>query len=134
MADITRSRAFAPAPPWRLIALALVIIALIASALIYVGASRQVPAPPFGPARNGLVTYEVGGDIYVSDPVTGNGRLVVGGPTEDSAPGFSTDGTMLAFLRMDAGHCCMSGDVSSPDPTEPTSGASQRTPSRWTPG
>ena len=76
MADITRSRAFAPAPPWRLIAVALVVLALVATALVFVGAQeRRVPAP-FGPARNGLIPYDKDGDIYVGDPVTGESRLV----------------------------------------------------------
>ena len=99
MADITRARAFAPAPPWRMIALALVIIAvLVAAALIYVGAQRR-PAPPFGPARNGLIPYDVGGDIYVADPVTNESRLVVGGPEYDTSPGYSPDGMRIAFMR-----------------------------------
>ena len=41
MADITRSRAFAPAPPWRLIAVALVVIAMLVAALVYVGAQER---------------------------------------------------------------------------------------------
>ncbi|MFL5689485.1 MAG: TolB family protein [Chloroflexota bacterium] len=99
MADITRSRALAPAPPWRLLAIALIVIALVAVALLaYAGAQRRVPAP-FGPARNGFIPYEKGGDIYVGDPVTGESRLVLGGPTEDTAPGFSPDGTLIAFFR-----------------------------------
>ena len=60
MADITRPRAFAVAPPWRTIAVALVVLALlVAAALVYVGShQRRVPAP-FGPARNGLIPYAV---------------------------------------------------------------------------
>ena len=51
MADITRSRAFAPAPPWRLIALALVVLALVVGALLYAGSRQQRVPPPFGPAQ-----------------------------------------------------------------------------------
>lgn len=100
MADITRSRAFPSTPNWRPIAVALVIIALVVvAALAYVGSQpRRVP-PPFGPAANGLMTYETGGDIYVGDPATGNSRLLVGGVTDDHDPGFSPDGTLIAFLR-----------------------------------
>lgn len=99
MADITSSRAFAPVPPWRLIAVALVVITMLVAALLYVGAQeRRVPAP-FGPARNGLIPYEKNGDIFVGDPTAGTSRLVVGGTEDDHDPGFSPDGTMIAFLR-----------------------------------
>jgi hypothetical protein len=99
MADISRARTFAPAPPWRVVALALVVIAVVtAAALVYIGSQRRVPAP-FGPARNGLIPYVSAGDIYVGDPVTGATRLLVGGPEDDAAPGFSPDGTRLAFIR-----------------------------------
>ena len=99
MADITRSRAFAPAPPWRLLAVALVVLALVATALVFVGTQQpRVPAP-FGPAKNGLVPYDKAGDIYVADPATGESRLVLGGPEVDSNPSYSPDGTLIAFLR-----------------------------------
>jgi len=99
MADITQTRAFAPAPPWRLIAVALVVITMLVAALVYVGAQeRRVPAP-FGPARNGLISYAKNGDIYVGDPIAGTSRLVVGGGESDSGAGFSPDGTLIAFFR-----------------------------------
>jgi Tol biopolymer transport system component len=103
MADITRPRAFAFAPPLRTIAVALVLLALlVAAAALYVGSQpHRVPAP-FGPAGNGLIAYETSGDIYAGDPVTGESRLVVGGiPNDDHDPGFSPDGTQIAFLRSD---------------------------------
>jgi len=99
MADISRARVFAPAPPWRLLATALLIIALVALAVLaYAGAQRHVPAP-FGPARNGLIPYDSNGDIYVGDPVTGETRLVISGPDEDTDAGYSPDGLQLAWLR-----------------------------------
>jgi len=99
MTDITRPRVFAFAPPWRTIALVLVVIALLAgAAFAYIGSQRRVPAP-FGPARNGLIPYVSGGDIYLGDPVTGKMHLLVGGPEDDAAPGFSPDGTRVAFIR-----------------------------------
>ena len=67
VADIARTRAFAPAPPWRLIAVALVLIALVLAALVVVGSQRKV-APPFGPARNGEIVYDSAGDLYVGNP------------------------------------------------------------------
>jgi Tol biopolymer transport system component len=57
-----------------------------------------VPAP-FGPASNGLIPYVSAGDIYVGDPTTGKTRLLVGGPDDDASPGYSPDGTRLAFIR-----------------------------------
>ena len=99
MSDITRPRVFTFAPPWRTIALVLVVIALLAgAAFVYVGSQRRVPAP-FGPAANGLLTYGADGDIYVGDPVTGATRLVVGGATDDHDPGYSPDGVLIAFIR-----------------------------------
>lgn len=100
MADITRSRAFVPGAPWRTIAVALVIIALLVGAAVaYVG-TRQTRLPePFGPAANGLIPYSQAGDIFVGDPVSGSTRLVLGGPEEDLGPGYSADGTLIGFLR-----------------------------------
>jgi hypothetical protein len=100
MADITRSRAFPYSPPWRPIAVVLVIVALlVVAALAYIGSQpRRVPAP-FGPARNGLIPYDKDGDIYVGDPIAGTSRLVVGGKESDSAASFSPDGTLIGFLR-----------------------------------
>ena len=80
--------------------MALVVIALLlAVALAYVGSRQQAVPAPFGPARNGLITYETGGDIYVGDPATGNSRLLVRGATDDHDPGYSPDGTLIAFIR-----------------------------------
>jgi hypothetical protein len=98
MVDIARTRAYAPAPPWRLIALALLLIAFVVAALLVAGSQRKV-APPFGPARNGEIVYDLTGDLYVGDPVTGESRLLVGDPGIDSAPSYSPDGTQVAFLR-----------------------------------
>jgi Tol biopolymer transport system component len=104
MADITRSRAFAPAPPWRLIAVALVLIALVLAALFAFAGSQRRVAPPFGPARNGEIVYESAGDLYVGNPDTGESRLLVGSPDAESSPGYSLDGTRVAFYREPT--CC----------------------------
>ena len=109
VADITRTRAFAPAPPWRLIAVALVLIALVLAALVVAGSQRKV-APPFGPARNGEIVYGSAGDLYVGDPVTGASRLLIDGPEADSAPSWSPDGTRVAFFR-NAGCCPRTVDI-----------------------
>jgi len=80
----------------------LLLTALVAG-LLYAGA-RRPPAqrllpPPFGPADNGLVMYTRDGDVRTVDPVSGEDRLVIGGPEVDSDAGFSPDGTRILFLR-----------------------------------
>jgi len=98
MADMARTRAYVPVPPWRLAAVALLLVALVVAALLVAGSQRRV-APPFGPARNGEIVYDLSGDLYVGDPISGESRLLVGGPEIDSSPGYSLDGTRIAFMR-----------------------------------
>jgi Tol biopolymer transport system component len=99
MSAITERMTAAPRVPWRAVGvLTLIILALVAVAIAVGGQQRHVPAP-FGPAANGLISFVSGGDLYVGDPVTGTSRLLVGGPENDAAPGFSPDGTRIAFLR-----------------------------------
>ena len=100
VADITDHRAFVPRLPWRTIAAALALIALLlAAAAVYVG-TRQTRVPaPFGPARNGQIVFAGGGDIYTGDPVAGTSRAIVTGPEMDGNPLFSRDGTRVAFMR-----------------------------------
>jgi hypothetical protein len=97
--DITTRTTAAPRLPWRQLGILALIALLLATALaVYVGTQRHVPAP-FGPARNGLIPYISGGDIFVGDPVTGRTTLLLGGPESDSSPGYSPDGTRIAFIR-----------------------------------
>ena len=78
-------------------------VLLVAIALAVIGSQPHVPAP-FGPARNGLLTYATpSGDIATVDPVTGLVTTIVGGPEIDRAPVFSRDGTRIAFIRQVAG-------------------------------
>ena len=100
MAEITSRSAFAPRTPWRTIAVALLMLALIVgAALVYVG-TRQTRVPaPFGPAANGLIPFVSNGDLFVGDPATGQTRAVLAGKDEDFSPGYSPDGTRLAFIR-----------------------------------
>ena len=104
MVDLVRQPVLAPRLPWRSIALAIVVLlALLAAAIVYVGSQQRVPAP-FGPARNGVIAYDAGGDIYTADPVSGAATAVITGPGTDSGPRFSLDGTHFAFARIvDAG-------------------------------
>jgi Tol biopolymer transport system component len=102
MGVIARRPAFFPTVPWRTIAVAMVLVALVAAALFVVGSQRRVP-PPFGLARNGSLVFDAGGDIYVRDAVDGTSRPLVTGPTDDFAAGFTRDGSRLSFLRRTAG-------------------------------
>lgn len=66
---------------------------------------------PRGSAMNGAIVFGQKGDIYSFDPATGETTVVVGGPTNDVAPGFSPDGTRIVFLRTDDA----SSYISAPD-------------------
>lgn len=99
MVDVVRQPVLTPRLQWRSLSLAVLLLALLlAAAAIYIGNQQRVPAP-FGPARNGLVAYAEGGDIYTADAVTGASTAIVTGPEEDVGPRFSLDGTLIAFER-----------------------------------
>jgi Tol biopolymer transport system component len=100
MADLTGRITTAPRVPWRQIATALVVIALLAvAAAVFVGSRTPRLPPPFGVASNGLVVYSSGGDIYTVDPVTGTRTAIVTGPEIDGFAEYSQDGSKLLFAR-----------------------------------
>ncbi len=85
--------------PWRMIAIVAAIGLLAATALLYVGSQRRIPAP-FGPAANGaLAIGTADGDIATVDLVTGRTSALIGGPSYDSFPYFLNDGSRLLFDR-----------------------------------
>lgn len=63
------------------------------------------PSPSAAPAalpRNGVIVYsDAAGDIHSLDPETGKTTLLIGGPTNDLAPGFTPDGKRFVFVRVD---------------------------------
>src|SRR5262249_59160548 len=79
-----------------------VILALVAAGLFYAGSQRHLPAP-FGPARNGALLVSQTGDIWIGASIDGSSRLLIGGPTNDFAAGFTRDGTRILYLRRTAG-------------------------------
>ena len=99
MSAVTSRTATVPRLPLRIVAaVALLLIALIVGAIVFAGSQHPLPAP-FGIARNGLVAYAEGGDIYVGDPATGRSTAIVTGPENDVNPRWSRDGTRVAFER-----------------------------------
>jgi Tol biopolymer transport system component len=112
MDTATRRTVIAPTFPWRTVGLILVIIALLvaAAAVAIVGSqsSDASPAPPFGPASNGMVVYASDGDIFARDMHGGPARKIVGTDEFDVFPHFSRDGTRISFIRL-------GGDLENPE-------------------
>jgi Tol biopolymer transport system component len=103
MSATTERLTAAPRLPMRTIGVvALLILILSAAALIVGGQQRRVPLP-YGPAGNGLVVYAADSDIYVGDPLTRAARRLTSGPEVDGYPGYTKDGTEIAFLRSASG-------------------------------
>ncbi len=99
MVVIARQPVLGPRLPWRTISVGLVLLALLIAMLAaLVGSPPRLPAP-FGPARNGLIAYASGGDIYTVDPVSGLSTAIVTGPAIDIDPMWSRDGTSVVFER-----------------------------------
>ena len=81
-------------------ALLLAILAFLVALALAIGVivgSRQRLTPPFGPAKAGLITLDLAGDIVVANP-DGTGRTnLTSGPDADIRPTFSPDGTLIAY-------------------------------------
>jgi Tol biopolymer transport system component len=97
--DITTNAAPTMRLSWRRLGLVALLLALLLATFVAVGSLHRVPAP-FGVARNGLIAYAADGDLYTTDPLTGERHPIVTGPEFDRRPAFSRDGTRLAFMRV----------------------------------
>ena len=89
MGTLARPASLAPGLPWRNLGM-LALLALLAAAILAVaiGTQRRL-APPYGPAANGLIVYQVDGDIYVRTAIDGSERVLIGGDELDVYPFFS---------------------------------------------
>jgi Tol biopolymer transport system component len=100
--QLTMARTPSLRPILAIVIVALLIVALAATALFIGSRPRPLPAP-FGPAANGAVLFDEGGDIYIADGLTGERRGLVVGPETDGWPGFSNQGDRVAFVRVGDG-------------------------------
>lgn len=104
MTDIATRPATVPRFPLRTVVVLALLAALAVAAIASIGSRqpRELP-PPFGPARNGLVIFSRGGDVYTGDHASGQSRALLAGPEIDRAPLVSPDGTRILFRRAPAG-------------------------------
>jgi TolB protein len=90
-------------PTFRLVSIASLTLALALglTAAVAGGASLLLKAAdvplPAGIAKNGLIAYDLAGDIWVVEPDGSDARLLLGGPTIDWGPVWSRNGSRLAY-------------------------------------
>jgi Tol biopolymer transport system component len=74
--------------------------AVVGGRLHLLGAAAVLP--PTGPAGNGLIAYESGGDIWVVNPDGTDKHLLTTTPGLEHSPAWSADGTRLAYWSQEA--------------------------------
>jgi Tol biopolymer transport system component len=82
-------------------ALILVILAVLLAVVSAIALGQQPSPklpPPLGVARNGLIGFDDGGDIWVVNPDGSGRQALTSGPAIDSAPEWSQDGTRIAYF------------------------------------
>jgi hypothetical protein len=93
--------------PWRGIGvLALLAVLLAVVVAVVVGSRLRGSRSRSGPAANGLVALSQNGDLYTVDALTGEMKLLLGGPKRDEWLAFTPDGTRGVFLRWEPGQRC----------------------------
>ncbi len=109
---------FVPSVPRPVLILVVVaLVAALAAAALYVG-THQRPAP-FGPARNGLITFAADGDIIVTNADGTGRRNITTGPAIETAPLFSPSGDLLAYFTRANASAPASLVVSKADGSDP---------------
>jgi Tol biopolymer transport system component len=100
--QLTMARTPSLRPILAIVMVALLIVALAATALFVGSQPRPLPLP-FGPARNGAVVFDEGGNVFIADELTADTRGLLVGPETDGSPGFSNQGDKIAFIRVGDG-------------------------------
>ena len=100
--QLTMARTPSLRPILAIVMVALLIVALAATAL-FIGSQRRALPAPFGPARNGAIVYDEAGELYIANELSGDTRPLVTGPETDGWPGFSNQGDRIAFIRVGEG-------------------------------
>jgi TolB protein len=133
-----QTRALFGAIPRTVVILALLALLVASAAVIAAGQAPRLP-PPVGPAANGLIAYDSGGDIWVVRDDGSEARQLTTGPAVDRMPSWSRDGTRLAYWSQDAVDAPSQLIVVDADGTEPITIATDeegRVPDpgmRWSP-
>ncbi len=92
---------FGPAPQLRMVAIAVLLLIALAASLVYVaGHYRRLP-PPYGPADNGVIVFDVDKRLYLREPDGTTTPLDIG-LDRSWGPAFSPDGTRFAFWSQGA--------------------------------
>ncbi len=82
-------------------ALILVILGVLLGVVSAIAVGQQPSVkllPPLGVARNGLIAFDDGGDIFVVNPDGTGRKAFTSGPELDTSPEWSQDGTRIAFF------------------------------------
>ena len=96
--QLTMARTPSLRPILAIVMVALLIVALAATAL-FIGSQRRQLPPPFGPASNGAIVYSESGDLFIADDLSGEARSLLAGPEQDTYPVFANQGDRVAFVR-----------------------------------
>ncbi len=75
------------------------LLALMVGVLALVGSRPRLPAP-FGLARPGLIAFDAGGDIFVSNADGTGRRQMTSGSATDLQPIWAPDGTRVAYVSL----------------------------------
>jgi Tol biopolymer transport system component len=100
--QLTMARTPSLRPILAIVMVALLIVALAATAL-FIGSQRRALPAPFGLAGNGAIVYDEAGELYIANDLSGEMRPLVTGPETDGWPGFSNQGDRIAFIRVGEG-------------------------------